>query len=214
MEKEEEKEYFKFIQLNGIFPESKFQSMFSGIAKNHSFGICPNCKYSINQYFFNFFIDQIIYLDGTKTCRNFSDILRRNLDNSNILEMICQKCGKQIQVREETKIIKLPEILIFTLQSSINQHCEKVFIEPIEKIDLRYYIDHSLNIHNKEFELYSINIRWGLNNNDGHEHEICQVKRNGEWYEIDDTQVRKIHNIYNDFNKYIYGLFYNLRVNY
>lgn len=39
--------------------------------------------------------------------------------------MIREKCGKQIYIREKTIIIKLPEILIFTLQKSMNDYYEK-----------------------------------------------------------------------------------------
>lgn len=56
LDKEEEYKYLQSIKLNQIYPESCFQSLFSGITKNHCFGKCLNCGYLINQYFFNFFI--------------------------------------------------------------------------------------------------------------------------------------------------------------
>lgn len=69
---------------------------------------------------------------------------------------------------------------------------------------MKPYIDVRPEVSTK-YELFAINLRKELNNKDGH--EICIVKRNGIWYEINDTKVRKIY--YDDYKlKNIDGLFY------
>ena len=75
---------------------------------------------------------------------------------------------------------------------------------PNETLDMNPYIDKSLKSTNAFFELFAINIRLGNTKNYGH--EICQVKRKGEWYEINDTIVKKINSI--SFFDSSYGLFY------
>ena len=44
----EKTEYDWFVQSNRIFPESKIQSIFSGITKSYSSGRCKNCKKTID----------------------------------------------------------------------------------------------------------------------------------------------------------------------
>ena len=203
----EKKDYLQFLKLHRIYPESKLQSLFSGITKNHSFGKCPNCLYCINQYFFNFFIDQIIYIDGIDFRGKFTDILKQNLAYANNIKVECQKCGRDINIIEKATIIKLPKILIFTLQRSMNQHFSKICIMPDLFLDMKSYIDNSIKVNNTTYELYAINIKMGENDKDGH--EICRVKRKGIWYEINDTEIREIKNPCKNFNGCIYGLYYN-----
>jgi ubiquitin C-terminal hydrolase len=58
--------------------------------------------------------------------------------------MNCHKCNKEINIKEVIKIIKLPEILIFTLEWNINK-INNSLIEPVEIIDIKEYIDNSVN---------------------------------------------------------------------
>ncbi len=194
------KDYEKFIK--NIYPESKIQSLFSGITKSHSKGVCPYCTGKIDNYSFNFFIDQIMYLDGFEHKCKFSKVLKENLGFDSDLTMGCPKCKKEIEVEEKTKIIKLPEILIFTLeryQGSPN----RVKIEPDDFLEMSEYIDKTSFVESTLYELFAINIRFGSTINYGH--EICQVKRDGKWYEINDSSVNDKTNSYFDSS---YGLFY------
>ena len=91
------------------------------------------------------------------------------------------KCNEEIGV---TDYIKLPNILIFRLER-YQGPSNKVSIKPDESLDV-------------------VNIRFGSTAN--FVHEICQVKRKGKWYEINDTCGYEIKNISNlDCS---YGLFY------
>jgi ubiquitin C-terminal hydrolase len=197
----EYKEYEKFI--NKIYPESNAISIFSGISKSHSKGKCPKCKAKIDNYSFSYFIDQNMYLDEFDSDCDFSDVLEANIGNFNTLTMDCENCNEEIDIKEETKIIKLPDILIFTLER-YQGPTNNVKIKPDEILNMKDYIDSSLDIENTEYELFAINIRFGKTANFGH--EICQVKRNGKWYEINDRYGEEIKNI-SHFDS-SYGLFY------
>ena len=145
-----------------------------------------------------------MYLDDLEDKCKFSDVLKSNLGNYCNLTMGCPnpKCKKEIEVEEKTKIIKLPEILIFTLeryQGSPN----RVKIEPDKILEMNNYIDKTLSVESTSYELFAINIRFGQSIDSGH--EICQVKRNGIWYEINDTSAYKRNKTYNNNS---YGLFY------
>ena len=195
--------YQKFIDSNGIYPESKAQSIFSGITKSHSKGRCFYCQKQIEDYSFSYFIDQNMYLDEINARCKFSDVLKSNIGNENNLLMNCPKCKKEINIKEKTKLIKLPQILIFTLERYLGQ-TNNVEIIPDKTLDMKFYIDDALICEETEYELFAINIRFGRSANFGH--EICQVKRNGQWYEINDSYGKKIDNP--SKNDSSYGLFY------
>ena len=196
--------YQKFIKGKDIFPQSKAMSIFSGISKFHSYGTCLKCYHQIDEYSFNFFIDLTLYLDSFSNKRrcNFSEVLDSNIGKSNNITMECPKCHNDIYLTEITKIVKIPDILIFTFERFIGAH-NNVWIEPEKTIDFKKYVDNSLNAQKMEYELFAINIRFGENEKFGH--EICQVKRNGNWYEINDTNATQIHSFHHDYS---YGLFY------
>ena len=66
------------------------------------------------------------------------------------------------------------------------------------------FIDKNVKVDSTEYELFAINIRFGSTANFGH--EICQVMRNGKWYQINDSYGNKINDIsYFDSS---YALFY------
>ena len=126
-----------------------------------------------------------------------------NLGKYNTLIIDCPKCATELEVKEKTTFVKLPEILIFTLA---RYQCAKNNVEiiPPEILDMKYFIDDRLKVHETVYELFAVNIRLDGNTNLGH--EICQVKRNGLWYEINDTNVKRIDSL-SHFDC-SYGLFY------
>lgn len=192
----------KFIKSNNYFPESKALNLFSGISKSYSYGKCQSCYNYIEEYSFSYFIDQNIYLDNIPNNVDFSMVLFENFGHINNLTMNCPKCNEEINIKEKTKFIKLPEILIFTLER-YKEVINNTFIKPDETIDMNSYLDKSVNIPNSKYELFGINIRFGKTRDFGH--EICQIKRNGVWYEINDLKVNRKTCDYNDNS---YGLFY------
>ena len=198
----EENEYKKFISR--IFPESKVQSLFSNMTKSFSKDNCKYCHKDIQNFSFSYYIDYNLYLDEIRSYRcDFSHILDLNIGNSNILTMDCPYCKREIYIKEETKFIKLPDIFIFTLERYQGE-TNNVEIIPDPFIYMDKYIDPNLKVDNTKYELFAINIRYGRTSNFGH--EICQVKRDGIWYEIND----KTGNIISNPSHYdcSYGLFY------
>ena len=198
----ESQKYLKFINSNNYFQECMTLKIFSGIAKSHSYGECKFCNEHIEEYCFNYFIDQNIYLDDIPNKCDFSNVLFENFGKINNLTMNCPKCNKEIVIKEKTNFIKLPEILIFTLER-YKEIVNNTWIKPDEIIDMKIYLDNSVNSARTKYQLFAINIRFGKTSDFGH--EICQVKRNGEWYEINDTNVSKKTFDHNDNS---YGLFY------
>ena len=202
---EEKIQYEKFLSANKIFPESKIQSLFSGMIKSYSKGKCKRCKKNIENYSFSYFIDQNLYLDEIDASCNFSYVLNANIGSENELSMDCS-CGKENILKEQTKIIKLPEILIFTLERYQGE-TNNVQIKPDSILYMKKYTDENLITDCTEYELFAINIRYGRTANFGH--EICQVKRNGQWYEINDRIGKKIFNT--SHHDCSYGLFLGKR---
>lgn len=199
----EKLEYEKFLYTNKIYPESKIQSIFSGITKSCSQGICKYCKTRIDNYSFNYFIDLNLYLDEIYSDCSFSHVLNSNIGGANNLSMNCPGCKKEITLKEYTTFIKLPDILIFTLERYQGE-TNNVKIKPDSPINFKQYIDKNLYVDCTNYELFAINIRYGKTANFGH--EICQVKRDGVWYEINDRNGNKIKNT--SHYDCSYGLFY------
>ena len=197
-------EYEKFIISNSIYPESKIQSLFSGITKSYSHEKCRYCDNNVEHISFNFFIDVNLYLDNINKKCDFSEVIKDNLGISGNLTMDCPHCHNEIVLKTETKFIKLPDILIFTIER-FQGGPNHVEIIPETPIDMANYIDKNLSEKKTNYELFAINIRLGSSSNFGH--EKCQVKRNGIWYEINDIKYDIISkpNSYYDSS---YGLFY------
>ena len=199
----EYQDYQKFIRSERIFPETKIQSIFSGMTKSFSKGTCKYCHRSIENYSFNYFIDLNLYLDDCDSRCKFTDVLDSNIGNEVDLSLNCPYCQRNINIKEETKFIKLPDILIFTLERYQGE-TNNVRIKPSTTIHLDDYIDDNLKCNCTEYELFAINIRYGKSANYGH--EICQVKRDGVWYEINDRHGQRINGPSNEDSSY--GLFY------
>ena len=198
----EKRAFNQFLENNKNFPESTSLNLFTTVSKNHSYGICNYCKKYNEDYSFCYFIDQNIYLDNIPRTCNFSELLFTNIGKMNDLTMNCKGCNREITIKEDTKYIKLPDILIFTLER-YQENINNSEIIPDEKINIKAYIDNSLHISDTIYELFAINIRLGSTRDFGH--EICQIKRNFEWYEINDTKSYKRTR---EYNKNSYGLFY------
>lgn len=199
---QEKRAYILYINENKIFPESKAHSIFSGILKINLIGKCSCCGAIINDYSFSSFVDQQIYLDSFKTKCKFIDVLKKNIgENKAIIK--CPKCKQKQDIKSFSKFVKIPEILIFTLERYLVRN--KVPIEPDEFIDMQYFVDESCDVDKNDclYELFAINIRLGQDISFGH--EICQVKQKNIWYTINDGDSYLKQR---DFNEYSYGLFY------
>ena len=166
-----------------------------------------HANFNIENISFNFFIDINIYLDSIYGKCKFSDVLQSNFGIPGELTLECNFCKAENTIKSQTYFIKLPDILIFTLERNLGNP-NKVPIIPNNTINMGQYLDKNLKIDSAEYELFAINIRLGSTINFGH--EICHVKRNQIWYEISDTIGKKLgtelpNDYYYDSS---YGLFY------
>ena len=196
--------YKVYINENRIFPESEALSTFTCVTKSHTYGQCTTCHNVINNYSFSYSIDQIIYLDNIFQRSNFKEVIKENLCSDNKVEMECLNCKTMMEVEEETKIVKLPEILIFTLERFLGG-TNKVEIVPDPILELESYVDPNLTAHNTRYELFAINIRFGSTKNFGH--EICQIKIGNNWFEFNDSSASLKKK---DYNNCSYGLYYKM----
>ena len=80
---------------------------------------------------------------------SFSDILDNNNQNSEPSIEKCPKCKRDIKVEITKKIIKLPEILIF----SIENKDKTTAIRPDISLDMKKFIEPSLTDYNTKYEL-------------------------------------------------------------
>ena len=77
--------------------------------------------------------------------------------------MNCINCGKEIKVKEITKIVKLPEIIIFTIERFIGR-INNIKITNEKTINMKNYLDDLVKEKYKngvEYQLFAINIRYG-----------------------------------------------------
>ena len=179
-------------------------SYFSGILKTESTGNCNNCG-EVKNYSFMDFFDQHMFLDTIKdSSTDFKNVLKENLGYPINVKSSCPYCKRKIIFKDISKIIKLPEILVFTIERYIGGTNE-IAIKPNEKIDVKDYVEEPNNFKNTTYELFAINIRFGYSNQFGH--QICQIKKDNNWCILDDTSDPIIREKIM-YNNNIYGLFY------
>ena len=200
-----EKNYYeKYLNNNKIFPQSLPYSYFSGIIKTESTGKCNKCG-EVKKYSFMEFFDMHMYLDTiTSPSTDFDNVLKENLGYPINVKSSCPHCKSKIIFEDISKIIKLPEILVFTIERYIGE-TNRISIKPNEKIEVKDYVEKSMNIKNTTYELFAINIRFGHSNQFGH--QICQIKKDNNWYTLDDSRSPE-NSILDEFKNYSYGLFY------
>ena len=136
-------EHKKFIKQNNLYKESKIQSLFSGITKSYSSGTCKFCYKNIENISFNFFIDINIYLDSIYWKCKFSYVLQSNFGIPGELTLECNFCKTENTIKSQTYFIKLPDILIFTLERNLGNP-NKVPIIPNNTINMGQYLDKNL----------------------------------------------------------------------
>ena len=196
-------EFEKFMESYNINQESKIQSLFYGILKSQSFAKCAYCNNNVEKIAFNSFIDFNIKLDNiNKNCK-FSEVLANNLDISRNITKECPHCHNEIVLKTENKFIKLPDILIFTLERT-QEGPNILEIFPDETLNIANYVDEYLDENFTTYELFAVNIRIGNFNN--FVQEKCQIKRKEIWYEIDGSKAIEINKP--SYFEFSYGLFY------
>ena len=197
--------YESFLFNNKVFPQTLAYSYFSGIMKTESTGICKKCG-EVKKYSFMDFFDQHMYLDTiTSFSTDFKNVLKENLGYPIKVRSSCPYCKDRIQFEDISKIIKLPEILVFTIERYIGD-TNTIPIIPNEIIDLKDYVENSsIKYNDTLYELFAINIRFGYSNQFGH--QICQIKKENNWYTLNDNNSPKKSQL-DEYIKNSYGLYY------
>ena len=188
-----------------IFPQSIPYYLFSGIIKIKSTGNCDKCGIIKKNSFMEFF-DFHIYLDTTNKETEFKKVLKENLGYEIEVKSKCPNCLNNITLNDNSKLIKYPEILIFTLERFMNKRNNKVPIIPNEYIDIKEFVDDCIETDDDTvYELFAINIRFGASNDFGH--QICQIKKDSKWFTLNDDHKPEINSL-DKYNENSYGLFY------
>jgi len=197
LNKEEMKKYFKYIK--NIQTQTGIYSIFSLISEEISY--CPYCK-KISFNDFNSTIVQKVALDINNKYNRYNvyDLIEQYMNPLNYIDEHCSNCKKIC--KKKVKLIKLPEILIFSLERK-KSDLERSLINLDYVINLANYAS---NEYNPIYKLFAINIKLGNNDNNGH--YICQVEREGIWYQINDHLVEQIKKPGENYNNNICGLFY------
>ena len=147
-----------------------FLSIFS--FRREILGQCYNCKKEINKKDdISSDITQKIKFDRT---RKYIDIIEHKLRSKN--EILCPYCYNKIV--EYKKKVKLPEILIFTIEKNEKNEFINIFVE------------NEIMIQGVRYQLFAINIK--LEKNPETINYICQVEMEGRWYEIYNENFKTI----------------------
>ena len=116
-------------------------------------------------------------------------------------------CRKIFDHKKTNKITILPKILIINVirYNSTNKSRNSTIIKFTNVIDLSEYLEKSCNSHliSTKYELFAITNHVG-NENGGHYYSTIKIKEN--WYEFDDSEVRKTEIKYKSDE--IYTLYY------
>ena len=158
--------------------KSKIFSIFSYISQTDVRGYCNYCirnidyKYFSSDILLNINMEKSYDFNGHLSVKDLIELFRQSKTDT------CPYCKEIIQLIKKQDLIKLPEILIINIENNIhkNIHTEEI-------------IEIKSNMSRELYELFAININIGKN-----KHYICQVKRNGKWYEINDAYIKLIDN--------------------
>ena len=194
LENQDEK-YLYFIKSNKIYPQSKIYSLFSFMTRHYTYGKCISCKKLLggNNSYDNG-LNYLIYLPKYKKNKQhyFSQLLKANIETAKNIEMYCPKCRIKNNFKETTKFIKFPEIFIFHLNrfAENNNIINKTEIIP-DDLEMSSYRDYNLKISGKiDYKLFAVYIMKNCTN--GTTEHICQIVKDGKWYEFNNGTKKQI----------------------
>jgi len=155
---------------------------------------CKECGYST--YYFDESPGLKLNFENTEY-KSKIDIVSLILDNfNNPIEIksriLCQKCMKSYDIIEKTRIVKLPKILILSLQKGNYENTQKIpwIVEFREKIGIRQIVDIDLiNDSSCLYEIFAINNHLGSTPQSGHYFSEIYLKKLKAWYSFNDESV-------------------------
>lgn len=208
---EKEKLYYKYIEETERDSYFQINDLFYVCFVHEK--QCYSCKY-ISYYF-----DEAtgLKLNFEKT-RYQKTIDIKKLIMNNFLKPIhsnssfpCKNCKKSYKFIENTKIAKLPKILILSLQKTDIESNKKLpwLVEFNEKksLDINELVDTELYYNgNCSYSLFAINNHIGSSTKSGHYYSLIYLEAFKKWYSFNDEDVLPASDI--SPNLYNYILFY------
>ena len=168
------------------------------------------CQCKAETYSFQKLLDFPLLLPENETNVDIKDLLKTYFQSENIIfETECEKCKKKLEHKKEIKISRPPEILILSLQriDEKTKNKNECVVNFPQVLDITEFIDHECGFDNEPvYNLYAVINHIG-NMECGHYFSYIKMINTKEWYEFNDSVVRKIENNIESF-PYAYALFY------
>ena len=111
---------------------------------------------------------------------------------------LCQNCKKCFYILDKTRIAKLPEILILTLQKTNIDNTEKItwIVKYDNKFGIREIVDTVLFKHGScTYQLYAINNHVGYSTNSGHYYSTIYLEKLKSWFSFNDESVSQLSEV-------------------
>ena len=168
------------------------------------------CQCKAEIYSFQKLLDFPLLLPENETNIDIKDLLKKYFQSETIdFETECEKCKKKLEHRKDIKISRPPEILILSLQRIDEQTKNKneCIVNFPRLLDMTEFIDHDCGFDNEPFYyLYAVINHIG-NMESGHYFSYIRMLKTKEWFEFNDSVVKKIENKIETFPN-AYALFY------
>lgn len=154
---------------------------------------------------------------------DFPLLLKENIKTIDIIELLriyfqdevvdfereCESCKKISKHKKEIKISRPPKILILSLQriDPVTQKKNECIVTFPKVLNMTEFLDHDLGFDNQPFyDLFAVVNHYG-NIESGHYFSYIKFHKREDWYEFNDSVVKKIGNNIESF-PYAYALFY------
>lgn len=149
---------------------------------------CGSC----NKIHHNYEIFSSLHLPLKKSSEHLKDCLndffKDETLNTSDNPWTCDSCNKSVPSNKMVILWKIPKVLILTIKRfKDNLEKKNNIIEIPEELDMT---PHSLDLNNKNYKLVSVGCHIGSFFG-GHYFALCKNK-NGNWYEIDDLDVKEV----------------------
>ena len=168
------------------------------------------CECSSKFYSFQKILDFPLLLPENVPEIDIMELLKSYFKPETIeFERKCEKCQKILKHKKEIKISRPPEILILSLQriDHVTQNKNECLVKFPQELDINEFIDHECGFDKvTSYSLYGIINHTG-SIDFGHYYSYIKFHKKEEWYEFNDSSVRKIENAIESF-PYAYALFY------
>ena len=170
-----------------------FKDQYSFIIENffgqyYSYIQCGKCNYKLESY--DPFCTLSLPIGGESVYKCFDKFTEPEfLDDDN--QWKCDKCGKYSNAKRKMFLWKLPKILMIVLKRfDYNyQKNNKDVIYPMKELNLEKYCN-GYDKYEGKYDLYGVCNHIG-NTYGGHYYSYCK-NSDGNWYEFDDSSVRRI----------------------